>query len=266
MSADVVTLAHEEEGRGQPLILLHAFPLHRGMWAPQREALAGVGRLVLPDLRGFGASPEGTGPALMESMADDVLALADRLGIARFVLGGLSMGGYVSLALLRRAPERVSGLFLADTRCVADTDEARASRRASRERLLAEGTAVLEETMIGPLFSERTPRESPELVETVRGWIRSVSPTGAAAALEGMARRSDTRAVLENYEGPVLVLVGEEDTLTPPPESEAMAAAAPHSRLVRIPGAGHLANLEADRAFSAALAEHWKACADREPS
>jgi pimeloyl-ACP methyl ester carboxylesterase len=236
------------------------------MWGPQREALAGAGRLVLPDLRGFGQSPEGEGPATMEAMADDVLTLADRLGIDRFLLGGLSMGGYVSLALLRRAPERVAGLVLADTRCGADTDEARANRRSTRERLLAEGATVLEEAMIGPLLSERAPRESPELVERVRDWLRSASPTGAAAALEGMALRSDTRAVLESYEGPVLVLVGEEDRLTPPPESEAMAAAAPRSRLVRIPGAGHLANLEADRAFSSALAEHWKACADREPS
>lgn len=264
MSAAVVALAHEEDGRGHPLILLHAFPLHRGMWAPQREALAGIGRLVLPDLRGFGESPEGEGPATMDAMAADVLALADRLGIGRFVLGGLSMGGYVSLALLRRAAERVSGLVLADTRPGADTEEARANRRAVIERLREGGTAVLEETMMGPLFSERAPSAHPEIVERVRGWIRAVSPTGAAAALEGMARRPDSLALLESYPGPVLVLVGEEDRLTPPSESDAMAAAAARSRLVRIPEAGHLSNLEAHRAFSAALAEHWKACADRE--
>jgi pimeloyl-ACP methyl ester carboxylesterase len=264
MTASIVPLAHEEEGSGHPLLLLHAFPLRRELWEPQRASLAGIGRLVLPDLRGFGASPEGSGAATMEAMAADVLALADRLGMERFVLGGLSMGGYVSLALLRAAPERVSGLVLADTRSGADTGEAREGRRATAARLLLEGSGVLEESMLGPLLSERTPVERPELVETVRGWIRAASPTGAAAALEGMARRPDSRAALESYAGPVLVIVGEEDRLTPPPESEAMARAAPRSRLLRLPGAGHLANLEAPEAFSTALAEHWKACAAKE--
>jgi pimeloyl-ACP methyl ester carboxylesterase len=120
-------LAHADVGHGLPVVLLHAFPLNRMMWEPQIAALFGECRCIVPDLRGFGDSPK-SGPYSMDVFADDVIALLDALQIERAVVGGLSMGGYVALNIVRRYRQRVRALLLADTRASADTPEARQKR------------------------------------------------------------------------------------------------------------------------------------------
>src|SRR5574341_2430643 len=108
-----VELAWEDAGQGAPVILLHAFPLNRKMWAPQVEALAGGYRVVTLDFRGHGASGIAAEDSTMERLAEDVRGVLDELGLQRVVLGGLSMGGYVDLAFYRRWPGRVAALMLA---------------------------------------------------------------------------------------------------------------------------------------------------------
>jgi len=232
------------------VVLLHAFPLSGEMFEPQWSALQHRVRFILPDLRGFGESSAGMGPSEMGAMADDVLALLDHLAIDAAVVGGVSMGGYVSLALLRNDPSRVRALVLADTQSSADDAAARQLREATAREVLATGPAVLV-----PLAEKLLGRAaSPELRARVAGWITASSAEAIVAAQRGMALRPDARDILARFGGPVLVVVGSDDVLTPPGKARAMAELVPGAELVEIPRAGHLANLEAPDAFNAALA------------
>jgi pimeloyl-ACP methyl ester carboxylesterase len=255
---DVVDLPHKDLGpRGAPaVILLHGFPLDHTQWAPQARALEAAGvRVIVPDLRGLGRAPPGHGPGSMAAYAGDVLRLAGRAGIGRFAVAGFSMGGYVAFELLRQAPERVRALALVDTRADADSDEGRKGRAATIAKLRAEGAQVLVEAMLPKLL---TPAAPPALVEQVRATILRTSVEGAVFALEAMAARPDSRALLPALRMPVLVVVGEEDAITPPDASRAMAAAAPGASLVLVKGAAHLSTLErADEVARAMVA--WAA-------
>lgn len=239
---------------GPPVVLLHAFPLHSAMWEPQVAALSDRFRVVAPDLPGFGASDGPGDPAAysMERYAGAVAALLDRLEIGRAIVGGLSMGGYVALSFLRRHRSRLAGLVLADTRADVDTAEIR-ERRTRQQRLVAEeGTAALVDTMLEALLSEDTRKERPEVVETARRLMDN-PPDGVIGALDAMKRRSDASAHLAGIDVPTLVVVGEHDGPSPPSVAEEVHAQIPRSRLVVIPGAGHLSNLEAPEAFNRAL-------------
>ena len=231
------------------MVLLHAFPLDGEMFEPQWTALAGRARFVVPDLRGFGGSTAFPGPSEMGAMADDVLALLDHLGIESAVVGGVSMGGYAALALLRNDPGRVRALVLADTQTSADDLTGREVRERTAQEVLARGS-----TALLPLMDRLLRPGAPEaLRDRVSAWITSGSPEGQAAALRGLALRPDARDILARFGGPVLVVVGTEDVLTPPPKARAMADLLPGAELVEIPAAGHLANLEQPEAFNAAL-------------
>lgn len=246
-------MAWDEAGEGLPVVLLHAFPLNRAMWAPQREALSGKFRLVTPDLRGFGQSGIGEGESTMELLADDVHALLLELRLDRVVLGGLSMGGYVTFAFYRKFPRAVQGLILADTRAQADSEEARQGRFEIASLAEREGVTAVTEHLLPKLLGESTLEGKPEVVERVRAMILEAPPAGVARALRGMAARPDSTPLLGQIQCPALVLVGAEDKLAPLAEAESMARAIPLARFETIPAAGHLSNLEQPVAFSAAL-------------
>jgi pimeloyl-ACP methyl ester carboxylesterase len=230
-------------------VLLHAFPLDGEMFEPQWSALSDRARFIVPDLRGFGGSSVAAGPSEMGAMADDVLALLDHLGIGSAMVGGVSMGGYVSLALLRNDPGRVRGLVLADTQTSADDAQARGGRETTAQEVLARGpTALL--PSVDRLLGPRAPAA---LRARVAGWITGGSAEGQAAAQRGMALRPDARDILARFGGPVLVLVGADDVITPPAKARAMTDLVPGAELVELPGAGHLSNLEQPAAFNAAL-------------
>ena len=219
------------------------------MFEPQWTALGDRARFVVPDLRGFGESDGGSGPSEMSALADDVLGLLDHLGVGPAVVGGVSMGGYVSLALLRNDPGRVRALMLADTQTSADDEQARANREMTARDVLAKGSAAL----LPGVAKLLGPGASAALGGQVAGWITAGVPEGLAAAQRGMALRPDSRDILARFGGPVLIVVGADDVLTPPAKARAMAELVPGAELVEIPGAGHLANLEQPAAFNAAL-------------
>jgi pimeloyl-ACP methyl ester carboxylesterase len=236
-----------------PVLLLHAFPLSGEMFHAQVSGLSKRARFVVPDHRGFGKSPPGSGPATMEALAQDALALLDHLGIDAAVVGGVSMGGYAALALLRADPRRVRGLVLADTQVSADDDTGRAAREELARAVLAGGMDVLVERQLPRLLSPGAPAAVRARVEAM---IRTNAPVGAAAALRGMALRVDGRDILARFGGPTLVVVGSDDAVTPREKARAMADLVPGSELVEIPGAGHLANIEAPAPFNAALGRY----------
>lgn len=247
---DGLTLAYLDEGQGLPVLLLHAFPLHGGMYAEQVKALSPKYRFIVPDLRGFGPSEVGQGPTPMSTFAEDAIALLDHLGIDAAVVGGVSMGGYVSMALLQQDPGRVRALVLVDTQMGADDEAGRARREDTARSIEARGMDVLVESLLPKLLAPSAP---PELRERVREMILSNPPAGSAAATRGMALRPDSRNILARFAGPALVVVGQHDDITPRAKAEQMKDVLSNAELVEIPDAGHLAPLENPAAFNAAL-------------
>jgi pimeloyl-ACP methyl ester carboxylesterase len=237
-------LACEVSGAGPALLLLHAFPLGLAMWEPQAVALASSHQVVRFDLRGFGGSPPGDGLLTMERIADDAAAVLDRLGIPSATVCGVSMGGYAALALVRRHPERLRALVLADTRAGADSPEAKAARAAQAEKVRREGSRAMADDALGKLLGATSHRERPELVARVRQIIEANPPRGITDALAGLAARADSTPTLREIRVPTLVVVGEEDEITPLAEAEALQRGIAGSRLAVIPRAGHLSSLE----------------------
>jgi pimeloyl-ACP methyl ester carboxylesterase len=223
------------------------------LWDAQAEARAASQRVIRFDARGFGLSDPGQGPLTMERIADDGALLLDHLGVAKAVVGGCSMGGYAALAFVRRHPQRLAGLVLQDTRAGADTEEAKSVRATLAAKVLAEGASAAVSAFLPKLLGETTWRERTALVDALQARILATSPQAIADALHGLAARPDSRPTLAAVRVPTLVLVGAEDVLTPPAESEAMAAAIPGAQLEVVARAGHLANLERPDAVNAAL-------------
>jgi pimeloyl-ACP methyl ester carboxylesterase len=241
-------------GAGTPLVLLHAFPLDGRMWAPQVEALAGTYQVIVPDLRGFGAArDQAVEEAGMDLLADDLARLLDDRGLERVVLGGLSLGGYVALAFMRRHADRVSGLVLLDTKATADGDQARADRLKMAERVLAEGNDFVPEVMLPRLLGETSREHRPEVVEKVAALIREQAPPAIAGAQRGMAARSATTDVLASIKVPTLVVTGEEDAVTGPEVGRDLAAGIAGARFLLVQEAGHLVNLEQPEIVNEAL-------------
>jgi 3-oxoadipate enol-lactonase len=241
-----------EEG-GTPVVMLHGFPFNRSMWREQAEALRDTHRVITPDLRGHGESEVAPGAATMEEVAKDVASLLDELNVEGASVAGLSMGGYVALAFYRLFPERVRSLVLADTRAQGDTDEARRTREETAGRALKEGMGTIADAMLPKLLAPATHEHKPEVVARVREMILSTKPEGAAAALRGMAVRSNQTELLTEIRVPVLILVGSEDAITPPADSRLMQSRIEGSRLEMIEGAGHVSNLERPEQFNRAL-------------
>ena len=244
-------------GTGTPVVLLHAFPLNAKQWDGQIESLSERFRLIAPDFQGFGGStaPSDEAAYSMDSYADDVAAVLDKLGLDKVVLAGLSMGGYVAFAFLRRNRDRVSALVLADTKADADPPEAKEKRTNQQAQVRAEGTAGLIEGLSGALLGEPTREKKPDVVEATKKLMAENPPEGFIGALEAMKNRPDSAGELAQITVPTLVVVGENDGVTPVAASEALNQGIPGSKLVVIPESGHLSNLEAPEAFNGALAE-----------
>lgn len=236
------------------LVLLHAFPLSSEQWDGVREPLAQHATVRTPDLPGFGGRPAPDGPPDLARLAEDVREQLDAAGAERVVLGGLSMGGYVAMAFLRRHADRVAGLVLADTKASADPEPARANRERIARTVLAERSPrVLLEDVLPGLLGPTTRAERPEVERRVRALVERADPAGVAWAQRAMAARPDATDVLRRVRVPALVVVGAEDALSPVADAAAMAAALPAASLTVLPGAGHLTALEDPPAFVEAV-------------
>lgn len=243
-----------EAGGGWPVVLIHAFPLHAEMWRSQLERVPDGWRYIAADLPGFnGTAIDEPERVTMDEYAADVEALLDALEIDRAVIGGCSMGGYVTFALFRRAPDRFSGALLVDTRATADTDEGLAARRGMSDMLRARGVGAVADQMIPRLLGETTRMSRPDVEPLVRRLILANRASGIDAAIHAMMSRPDSSADARRIAVPALVMVGAEDRLTPVADSEALHRAIGRSQLVVLEGAGHLPGLEVPEAFSRAL-------------
>jgi pimeloyl-ACP methyl ester carboxylesterase len=249
------TIRYLEAGLGRPIVLLHAFPLTADMWRAQLDAAPKDCRLIAPDLRGFGGSSIDRLEIGIDDYAADIVKLMDSLLIDRFAVAGLSMGGYIAFGLLRLARQRITGLAFADTRSTADTDAGREVRAVMLADVRRNGVGILPERMIPKLLGETSRSERPEVVATTRRLIEANRRDGVEAAIYALMRRPDSTGDLGRIDVPTVVVVGHEDELTPPSDSEALHRAIRGSRLTVIPRAGHLSNLEVPDAFSTTINE-----------
>lgn len=250
-----------------PLVLLHAFPLDALMWEDVVMRLPDV-PVITVDAPGFGDSPsyEVVAAAVggvpeepsLETYADAVAASLRREGIERAVVAGLSMGGYVVMALAERQPQVLAGIGLLDTKPTEDDDAARAARlrvaRQAEGELGSESVAPMAEALLG----ESTKAERPDLVLEVKGLLAAAPPAGIVWAQRAMAARPDRLAVLEGLDVPALVLRGTQDTLSSEEAAEAMAEALGDCPNVLVPGSGHLTAVEAPEPVADALRALWE--------
>ena len=234
------------------VVFLHAFPLNAQMWQAQMEAVGADGFPVLAvDFPGFGAAPSN-GQRTVQEFAQWIIDALERERVTDAVLVGLSMGGYVAFRILERHPALVRGLVLADTKASPDAPDARTKRLKMAARVESEGTGFLQSELVPNLLSKTV---GAEVLLSVQQLAGDAAQSAVYNALAALASRPDSRLMLEDIVIPTLVLVGEEDLLTPIGDAEIIAGAIPNARLEVIRGAGHLSNLEQPQAFNAALLE-----------
>ncbi len=251
-----VSIEYDDIGNGVPLLLIHGFPHDRTLWRPQIAGLSQIYRVIAPDLRGFGQSSDTSGEAVsMEQYATDLKSLLDSLNVKQAAIGGISMGGYIALAFYAQYADRVKGLILANTRAVPDSDEGKQARLANADKVAEVGPSFLVDTMAPKMLG---PAAKSETEIAVRSMMARQRAGGIMSALRGMAARPDRTALLRFATTPILILSGSADVLIPPSDSEAMHALIPNSRLVIIPDAGHLSNLDKVDAFNHMVREFYK--------
>lgn len=235
---------YTDDGKGLPLLLIHAFPLNAAIWQLQRRDLSHHFRVISFSLPGFGRGGTFVPGTSIDDCADLAAALLDELRVERAVAAGCSMGGYISLAMLRRHPERVNGLILANTRAGADSPEVAANRfaqaQAIRDGELLEFLAGMREKLVGP----STKANAPDVLRHLDTILASATVEGTAGMLEAMAQRADSSTLLAETAVPICLIAGEEDTLIPPSEAAAMQALQPAAELHILPNSGHLSCLE----------------------
>lgn len=254
-----VRLAYDDAGLGLPVVYVHGYPHDRTLWAPQIGALTIPTRAVAVDLRGFGES--GGTATCIDQYADDIAALIAELGLIRVAIVGVSMGGYVALALWRRAPDLIRAMALVSTRAGADDAAGRARRDRQIEFMHARGTAALADELIMGMVGATTHAQRPELVRSIHAMLARAPVPAIVGALTAMRDRADSTPTLPTISVPALVVAGDEDTLIPPGEAHALHAGIARSRLEIVAGTGHLPNAERPAAFNHILSEFFSTLA-----
>jgi 3-oxoadipate enol-lactonase len=236
------------------LVLIHGFPLTARMWEPQLELAEHGWRVIVPQLRGFDGPPADEVATSVDDYAGDVIDLLDALHIEQAVIGGLSMGGYITFAVFRRAARYFRGLILADTRAQPDTPEGVEGRLRMLQLVRERGAAAAADEMLPRLIGASTRASRPDVEQTLRDLILSNSTATIAGAITALMNRPDATPLLPTIHCPTLVVVGDEDVITPPAASEAITRGIAGAELAIVPRAGHMSNMEQPAAFNLTLA------------
>lgn len=248
-----------------PLVLLHGFPFNSSMWDDVVDLLSqeNVPTIAI-DAPGLGSSPIPEGEPALETAADGVIATLEDLGIERAVVAGLSMGGYIALAIAQRHPSAVAGLALLDTKASLDTEQARANRLRVADQAEREQTSDAVAGMWEVLLGETTKASEPDVVALHQAWLAAAPPAGITWGQRAMAARPARFEVLERLAVPGLVVRGAEDVLSTAADAAAMVAALEANdgaaHLVEIPAVGHMTATEDPEATAQALADFWRRC------
>ena len=249
-----MNLAFEDYGNGVPVVLIHAFPLTNKMWNVNKKPIIESGfRLILPDLRGFGRSPNFSETNSIEAMARDIDELLSFLKIEKAIIGGLSMGGYVTFNLYRLFPQKFAGLVLCDTNSASDTGEKRKLRYELIKKIESQGSQALIENMLPNLISDFTKNTNRELVAELETMFAEIEPEAATTALHAMAEREDQTEILGKINVPTVLIFGEEDRVTNLQTAKNLHGQIKNSRFYTIKNAGHYSNMEQPGQFNKIL-------------
>ena len=254
VKANGIEICYDDLGAGSlPVIFIHGFPFNKSSWQPQLDTLQQQFRVIAYDNRGFGQSEAGDETLTITLMANDLIRLMESLEIEKAVICGLSMGGYIALNAVTRFPDRFAAVVLCDTQCVGDTPEGAKKRYETAENIQKGGKDKFAEGFITKLFARETMASNAALQHTVKEMITATSAPTLVAALGALAQRTETCTELKNVTTPSLIICGEEDSITPPAQSESMHTNLSSSEYVTIPAAGHLSNLEQPALFNEIL-------------
>lgn len=253
LNGDPINYLEQGSPSSLPVVFVHGFPFSSDMWKPQLEGVGEKYRGIAYDLRGHGSSFVGDGQYSIEGHVDDLIGLLDHLTVAKCVVVGLSMGGYITLRALERNPERFLAAVLCDTRSDADTNEGKLKRFAAMSAVKKSGSAAFADGFVKNVFAPDSFQRMPEAVKEIHTIIRRTPELSIAGTLLALASRTDTTPMLANIKIPTLILVGEHDVTTPVSASQAMHERIPDSELQIIPNAAHMSNIENAPVFNAHL-------------
>jgi 3-oxoadipate enol-lactonase len=246
---------YESKGKDQnpPIVLLHAFPLDHNVWTPQAKEFSKDYWVITPDFRGHGFSRAPSGTYTMDLLARDVKALLEKLRVRKFVMGGISLGGYVAFAYQRLFPDDIKALILVDTKADADTPQAKTGRKELADLVLTKGVSSFADRMLPRLFSKQNLDGNAAIVKEARKTIETMNPSGIVGTLQGMAERPDSTPLLDQIHVPTLIIVGENDPTTTVDDSKKVAGRITGSKLVIVPNAGHISTLEQPEKVTSAM-------------
>jgi pimeloyl-ACP methyl ester carboxylesterase len=244
-----IQLAYTRKGTGKPLVLVHGYPLDHSIWNEVVPLMENNFDIILPDLRGFGASEVLSSQYKISDMAADIAMLLDHLSLEKVAIAGHSMGGYVSLAFASAYPERVLGLGLIASQALADPPDRKQGRYDAAAEIMKTGVMPVAESMSAKL----TPDE--RVQAKVRELIAQQNPAGLAGALKAMAERDDSSTILSSFKFPVVLVHGDADMLIPPQRAKDVKAVIPHATLTESPGSGHMPMMENPQSTATALNE-----------
>jgi 3-oxoadipate enol-lactonase len=258
IKANGIWMNYELSGKkGAPVVVLsHSLSCNLLMWNPQIDALNPYFQVLRYDTRGHGATAAPSGPYTLEFLAEDVIGVLDTLGMDRVHFVGLSMGGMIGQCLALNHPHRLKSLALCDTASTIPA-EAQPVWQERLDKVRKKGMEALAEETMERWFNPAFLRQNPPMVKLIREQILATPVAGYIGCAEAI-RRLNYLDRISGINTPTLIMVGEDDPGTPVSASKAMHERIPDSKLVVLPSARHLSNVEQTEAFNAALLKFLK--------
>ncbi|HEY5823927.1 MAG TPA: alpha/beta fold hydrolase [Cyclobacteriaceae bacterium] len=248
-------VSYFDEGKGITIVFIHGFPFDKSMWGQQLVLLRDQFRVIAYDVRGHGNTSANSNEFSIPQFTNDLLAFLNQLEIEKVIICGLSMGGYIALHAIESFPDKITGLILSDTQCAADTEEAKGKRMKTIELIRNNGLDQYASDSVKNLFAPSSLENQKDKVDFIKNTILKTVPDNICKALMALANRKEKCSILEKIKVPVLILVGEEDKVTPIAAATKMHELIKGSTLHSIKKAGHLSNLENPEEFNTYLKE-----------
>lgn len=234
-------ISFREKGKGHPLLLIHGFPMNQNVWNDFSEKLSNDFTLITIDLPGFGESPILPGQFSIDDVADSILTWLKAKKISKTFIAGHSLGGYVTLSLLAKAPELFPKAILLHSTALADNEEKKQSRNKTLDFIEKNGVEAFTSNFIGPLFADQ---KNPH-IETVRGLSIKSEKDSVVGYTKAMRDRPDRTAVLKNFSGEILLIGGEKDQGIPASSLEGFKQMNSRVKVEILPGVAHMGMFEA---------------------
>jgi 3-oxoadipate enol-lactonase len=241
-----IDVSYNDEGpkEASVIIFIHGFPLNKSMWNKQLKSLKEDYRVIAYDIRGHGSTDVGAIDFSIDLFVNDLLGFMDALKIEKTIVCGLSMGGYIALNAIENHSTRFTALILSDTNCTADSPEAIEKRMNTIISIKENGLEKFSNDLLPNLFAPESFKTNSEEIAAVKEMIVTTSKQSLYNSLHALANRKETCSKLSDIKVPVLILVGEEDKITPIEVARAMNLKIKDSNLRIIPHSGHLSNME----------------------